>query len=62
MQKRPCINVPKEHLKGRKANSRKVIFLGGRGEGVNKESVKRERRVLHRYYSDCFNLWKIESI
>ena len=43
-QKRPYINVPKEHFRGCKANCEKVIFLGGRGEGVNKESVKRERK------------------
>ena len=61
-QKRPYINVPKEHLRGCKANCEKAIFLGGRGEGVNKEAMKRERRVSHRCYPDHFNLLKIESI
>ena len=53
--------MPKEHWKECKANHRKVIFVGGRGEGGS-ESVKRKRRVSHRCYPDHFNLLKIESI
>ena len=58
-----CIyKFTKEHLEGCIANCRKLIFLGVRGEGGHRESVKGERRASHKCYPDYFNLIKIETI